>query len=132
MTNRTRAFLGAVTSSLILLSLCIQDGDAYPACRRVVRNPVRCNYYGVNNRQIRQQSRIAQGATTGRLTATEYSNLQRREASLTAQEARYRSTNGLQPWERQRLDNRQDHLNNSIYKQKHDAQRIPVTTTTAM
>lgn len=80
--------------------------------------------YGVNQRQCRQQKRIAQGLNSGSLTGREAARLERREAKLAKQEARMRrSGSGLSPSERARLEHEQNNLSQSIHNQKHDAQQ---------
>lgn len=79
--------------------------------------------YGVNARQQRQQTRIYKGIQTGNLTPREASNLQRRESQLNRQEARYRASgNGLNRYERARLEREQNQLSRSIHNQAHDRQ----------
>jgi len=79
--------------------------------------------YGVNARQQRQQDRIANGISSGSLTARESARLERQQARLNNQEARYRASGGgLSPQERARLESEQNRLSQNIYNQKHDAQ----------
>jgi hypothetical protein len=74
-------------------------------------------------RKANQQARIAQGVKSGQLTAHETANLEHREASVNKEERNMRSTdNGkLTAADRTALNNRQNKISNSIYKDKHNA-----------
>ncbi len=78
----------------------------------------------IHNRQERQQQRIAQGVSSGQLTARETSRLEGREAHLNREIHDMRAANGgtLTPGERARLEHQQNRISRSIYAQKHDAQ----------
>ena len=74
-------------------------------------------------RKTNQQARIAQGVKSGELTAHETSNLEAREASVNREERRMRAADGgkLTAADRAALNNRQNKISNSIYKDKHNA-----------
>ena len=74
-------------------------------------------------RKVNQQARIAQGVKSGQLTAHETSNLEAREASVNREERRMRTADGgkLTAADRTALNNRQNRISNSIYKDKHNA-----------
>jgi hypothetical protein len=74
-------------------------------------------------RKVDQQARIAQGVKSGQLTAHETSNLEHREASVNHEERNMRAANGgkLTAADRTALNNRQNHISNSIYNDKHNA-----------
>jgi hypothetical protein len=74
-------------------------------------------------RKANQQARIAQGVKSGQLTAHETANLEHREASVNHEERNMRvADNGkLTAANRTALNNRQNHISNSIYKDKHNA-----------
>jgi hypothetical protein len=74
-------------------------------------------------RKANQQARIAQGVKSGQLTAHETANLEHREASVNHEERNMRAAdNGkLTAADRTALNNRQNHISNSIYKDKHNA-----------
>ncbi|MBX9951709.1 MAG: hypothetical protein K2Y39_21240 [Candidatus Obscuribacterales bacterium] len=82
---------------------------------------------GVNGRQTRQHTRINNGIGNGSLTGREAHRLNTQQRALNRQERYYRSTgNGLNSWERNRLQREQNQLSNNIYHQKHDGQdRMP-------
>jgi hypothetical protein len=81
------------------------------------------NYKGVNARQENQQERLTNGLQNGSLTQKEYDRLQKQQSSLANLEAKYRdSGNGLNPYERARLDAAQDSLSRNINRQAHDGQ----------
>jgi hypothetical protein len=74
-------------------------------------------------RKANQQARIAQGVKNGELTAHETGNLEAREASVNKEERAMRAAdNGkLTAADRTALNNRQNRISNSIYKDKHNA-----------
>ena len=74
-------------------------------------------------RKANQQARIAQGVKSGELTAHETANLETREASVNKEERNMRAANGgkLTAADRTALNNRQNRISNSIYKDKHNA-----------
>jgi hypothetical protein len=73
-------------------------------------------------RKANQQARIAQGVKSGQLTAHETANLETREASVNKEERNMRTANGgkLTAADRTALNNRQNKISNSIYKDKHN------------
>jgi hypothetical protein len=77
----------------------------------------------VNGRRFNQQGRIANGISSGQLTAGETRNLEGREAGLNREIRDDRQANGgrLTPQERQQVNQQQNHLSNSIYDDKHNA-----------
>lgn len=81
------------------------------------------NYRGVNARQENQQERLTNGLQNGSLTQKEYDRLQKQQSNLANLEAKYRdSGNGLNPYERARLDAAQDSLSRKINRQANDGQ----------
>ena len=74
-------------------------------------------------RKANQQARIAQGVKSGELTPHETSNLEAREASVNKEERKMRAADGgkLTAADRAALNNRQNKISNSIYKDKHNA-----------
>jgi hypothetical protein len=78
----------------------------------------------INARQDRQEARVEQGVHSGRLTAAETARLDRRSASIAAQEARMRADGqGLSARERATLQQRLNAQSRAIATQKHDRQR---------
>ena len=77
----------------------------------------------INQRQARQQHRIAHGVASGELTARETYRLERQEGRIAAYEARSRADGGgLSARERARIEHMQDRESRRIYRQRHDAQ----------
>ena len=76
----------------------------------------------IQQRKFDQQSRIHQGVRSGALTRGETRNLESREASINREEYRMRrNDNGrLTGRDRAILNNRQNHLSNAIYRDKHN------------
>jgi hypothetical protein len=77
----------------------------------------------VNGRRYNQQGRIANGISSGQLTAGETKNLENREAGLNKEIHNDRAANGgtLTPQERQQVNQQQNNLSKSIYNDKHNA-----------
>lgn len=77
----------------------------------------------VNGRRYNQQGRIANGVSSGQLTAGETKNLEGREAGLNKEIHNDRSANGgtLTPQERQQVNGQQNNFSKSIYNDKHNA-----------
>jgi hypothetical protein len=77
----------------------------------------------VNGRRFNQQGRIANGVSSGQLTAGETKNLEGREAKLNGEIHNDRATNGgkLTPQEHQLVNQQQNNLSKSIYNDKHNA-----------
>jgi hypothetical protein len=76
----------------------------------------------VNGRETNQQNRIANGVKNGSLSPKEASHLENREARLQNTEKKDMAEhNGhLTKAEQTRLNQRQNHISKSIYKDKHN------------
>ena len=77
----------------------------------------------VQKRKENQQDRIANGIQSGKLTAGETKNLEKKEAGVNKEEVGMRSSdNGkLTSADRTRLKNQQNRLSKQIYTDKHNA-----------
>lgn len=77
----------------------------------------------VNGRRFNQQGRIANGISSGQLTAGETRNLETREARVNGEIHNDRAANGgtLTPQERQQVNRQQNNMSRSIYDDKHNA-----------
>ncbi len=77
----------------------------------------------VNGRRYNQQGRIANGVSSGQLTAGETKNLEGREARVNGEIHNDRAANGgtLTPQERQQVNRQQNNVSRSIYDDKHNA-----------
>ena len=77
----------------------------------------------VNGRRYNQQGRIANGVSSGQLTAGETKNLEGREANLNGEIHNDRAANGgtLTPQERGQVNQQQNNISRSIYNDKHNA-----------
>ena len=78
----------------------------------------------VNQREENQQQRIANGVSSGKLSAQQTSNLEKREANLQKSEQKDMAAhNGhLTKAEQKNLNHRENKISNSIYKDKHPNQ----------
>ena len=77
----------------------------------------------VGKRAENQQDRVAQGVTSGQLTAGETANLEKKESAVNQEVRTDRSLNGghLTPQERRVVNQQQNKLSNQIYQDKHNA-----------
>ena len=75
----------------------------------------------VNGREENQQQRIANGVSSGKLSARQTSNLENREANLQKTEKKDMAAhNGhLTKAEQNNLNHRENNISRSIYKDKH-------------
>jgi hypothetical protein len=76
----------------------------------------------IDNREDRQQERIAEGVESGQLTARETARLERGEARIDRHVQRAESDGVVTPRERARLTRQQNRMSRQIYRQKHDGQ----------
>jgi hypothetical protein len=77
--------------------------------------------HSINQRQINQQQRIFKGVKHDQISQKEYRNLERRSLSIQLQERRDRRDGGsFTPQERNRIQQRLNHLSGSIYGDRHD------------
>lgn len=76
----------------------------------------------VNQRQERQQDRIANGVASGSMTAHETAKVERQEAAVHHEIKADRAANGgkLTPQERARVNRQQNHMSREIYRDKHN------------
>jgi hypothetical protein len=75
----------------------------------------------IDRREARQQNRILRGVGSGALTPRETYRLERRQASIHAQEARFKSDGNLSHRERQILNHRLNRSSRAIYRAKHNS-----------
>ena len=76
----------------------------------------------VNNREERQQDRIANGIKSGKISPEKAANLEKREADVQKQEQRDMAKHGghLTKAEQRRLNDRENKISHSIHKDKHN------------
>jgi hypothetical protein len=74
----------------------------------------------INTRQARQDARIGAGVAQGQLTRCEARRLNARGNHIEVREQAYRSTAGLQPWERVDLQRRLNSTSADIAEQRRD------------
>jgi hypothetical protein len=77
-------------------------------------------------RQINQQGRIDQGIKSGELTPKEAGRLEAEQAHIQQAKERMKSDGQLTGAEHQRLNTMQNKAGGDIYRQKHDARKVPV------
>ncbi|MBI3779538.1 MAG: hypothetical protein HY278_00500 [candidate division NC10 bacterium] len=75
----------------------------------------------IEERQKRQQGRIAEGIESGTLTPKEGAKLEREEAKIQREKRRFKRNDGrLGPKERAKLNKDLNKASKDIYKEKHD------------
>jgi|SRR5579872_1747242 hypothetical protein len=79
----------------------------------------------VDNRQVNQQDRIAQGVKSGQLTSGEAARLERGENAIQQQKRADMKANGghLTKQEQNQLNREQNRESNAIYNSKHNNKR---------
>lgn len=75
----------------------------------------------VNKREQNQQNRVANGLKSGKMSAQQASNIEKREASVQNQEQKDMAANNghLTKAEQRQLNRRENRISKSIYKDKH-------------
>ena len=76
----------------------------------------------INERQEKQQARIARGVKSGQLTAHETEHLEAREAKIQHDKKMAKADGKVTPAERAKLEREENRTSKAIYRQKHDAQ----------
>ena len=88
----------------------------------VITTPTSTATPRVDARQVRQETRIEQGATTGALTPHEAKRLEREQTGIARVETKAKADGTVTPQERARLAKLQNKASHDIHHQKHDAQ----------
>ena len=74
-------------------------------------------------RNVNQESRIAQGVKSGALTNREAAKLERGQARVDRKEARAGADGKVTAGEERRIQNAENRQSARIYREKHDAQK---------
>jgi hypothetical protein len=107
-----------LTASLVAIVGATAFLGSVPSAFAGTRSP------GINRREANQQRRINRGIRSGQLTPKETYRLQRQQANINAQEARFKSDGNLSRRERRVLKNRLNRSSKNIYRAKHNRRRI--------
>lgn len=85
-------------------------------------NPHDAAYRSVNDRQVRQQDRIAQGVRSGELTPGETAHIEHQESAIHHEVRSDRQANGgrLTPQEHRQVEHQQNHESREIHRDKHN------------
>jgi uncharacterized membrane protein YebE (DUF533 family) len=78
----------------------------------------------VDQREARQQQRIAQGVASGQLTPRETQRLEAEQARIEQMETRAKADGVVTPAERRQLARKQNRARHHTAKQKHDHQHL--------
>jgi hypothetical protein len=103
-----------LTASLVAIVAATAFLGSVPSAFAGTRSP------GINRREANQQRRINRGIRSGQLTPKETYRLQRQQANINAQEARFKSDGNLSKRERRVLKNRLTRSSKNIYRAKHN------------
>ena len=76
----------------------------------------------VNQRERRQQERIADGVNDGELTQKETRKLEKQQAKIHTAEAKAKSDGQFTGKERAKIQKKQNKASEQIYKERHDKQ----------
>ena len=76
----------------------------------------------INQRERRQQRRIADGVKDGDLTRKEARKLEKQQAKIHAAEAKAKADGEFTTKERARIQKKENKASRQIYKEKHDKQ----------
>ena len=98
-----KSIAAAVVSTLLLGNLLFAQGT-------------------INQRERRQQRRIADGVKDGDLTRKEARKLEKQQAKIHAAEAKAKADGEFTAKERARIQRKENKASRQIYKQKHDKQ----------
>jgi hypothetical protein len=79
----------------------------------------------VDQRQQNQEARIQQGVQSGQLTPREAAKLEKGQAKVQAAEDKAKADGKVTAKERAKLAKKQNRQSRKIYKEKHDAQKMP-------
>ncbi len=74
----------------------------------------------INNREDNQQARIAQGVSSGALTAGETARLEREESAIQREKVAAKRDGYMNRYEREKLNRELNHVSNQIYQLKHN------------
>jgi hypothetical protein len=78
---------------------------------------------GVDQRQVNQQGRIAQGAASGQLTPVETQRLEKQQARINRAENRAKADGKVTPHERRMLKHKQNRASRNIHRLKHNKRK---------
>lgn len=106
-----KALFSLAISAALLVPMYAQDTPAAPEKEGRIQR-----------RKESQQGRIAQGVSSGQLTAGETAHLEHKEAKLNREVRNDRKANGgtLTPQERGQVNRQQNRLSRNIYRDKHN------------
>jgi hypothetical protein len=79
----------------------------------------------VDQRQQNQEARIQQGVQSGQLTPKEAAKLEKGQAKVQVAEDKAKADGKVTAKERAKLAKKQNKQSRKIYKEKHDAQKMP-------
>ena len=114
-----KLLFGAAMSAAFVLGLSAQDSPA-PAAAQPAEGRIQ-------KRKETQQDRIAQGVSSGQLTAGETANLEHKEAKVNREVRKDRKANSgtLTPQEKSQVNRQQNRLSRKIYRDKHNGKVQP-------
>lgn len=118
--NKLTYSLGVFAVSGLMMTAAAQQSSNNGSGAGVV-DPGHPRVNQVNKREQNQQNRVANGLKSGKMSAQQASNIEKREASVQNQEQKDMAAhNGhLTKAEQRQLNGRENRISKSIYKDKH-------------
>ncbi len=125
MKNITNSLLVLAAAGLMVTGSAVAQTSTTSGAGPGVVDPGHPRVNEVNGREQNQQNRIANGVKSGKLSAQQTSNLEKREASVQKREQNDMAKhNGhLTKAEQRGINRQQNRISKSIYKDKHEGQK---------
>ena len=125
MNTFSKSLLALAASGLMLASAAAQTANNTSGAGPGVVDPGHPRVNQVNRREARQQKRIANGISSGKLNSQQAAHLEKREANLqkTEQKDMAKHNGHLTKAEQRNLNHRENRISKSIYKDKHPQQK---------
>ena len=120
----TKSLLALAVGGLMLAGSASAQTSTTSGAGPGVVDPGHPRVNEVNKREANQQKRIVNGVNSGKLSAQQTANLEKREASVQRREKRDMAKNNghLTKAEQKGINRQQNRISKSIYKDKHPKQ----------
>jgi hypothetical protein len=117
----TKSLLALAVGGLMLAGSASAQTSTTSGAGPGVVDPGHPRVNEVNKREANQQKRIVNGVNSGKLSAQQTANLEKREASVQRREKRDMAKNNghLTKAEQKGINRQQNRISKSIYKDKH-------------
>ena len=113
------------TATVLAAFLLVMAGTAFAQATATVAAPADPTATPrIDQRQVNQQKRIAQGVASGQLTPQETANLQKRESKIAADEAAAKADGKVTKAERAHLRHEENRASRAIHQKKHNGKTV--------